>query len=77
MFAHNHIDRHFVAHRYQKFIHWEEEHSQLLLWVTLIVLLSLMLMMTFLWVAQSSRIQIYDPMQLDDLFYPYMLSMTK
>jgi len=74
MFMHHHIDRHFFARGVHRFLEWEHHHSRQLLWIATIIILSLLFVMAFVWLSRSSRIQIYDPLQLDDLFYPYMLT---
>ena len=59
---------------YHQFMEWEHRHSRQLLIGFTAILLILVTVMAFMWISRQSRIQIYDPMQLDDLFYPYMLS---
>lgn len=74
MSMHYHIDRQSFINGYHHFLDWEHDHSRQLLWAATIVILSLLFVMAFVWLSRSSRIQIYDPLQLDDLFYPYMLT---
>ncbi len=74
MFMNYHIDRQTFGRAYHHFIEWEHQHSKEILWITTLIIICLFFVMAFVWLNQSSRIQIYDPLQLDDLFYPYMLS---